>query len=388
MLCPYRGNHYPINMHNLLALSIFIFYILILHGCAEPESMVAADKLKFRTQPQEVSKELRRVGLCYRAGGTPSKIAKYKLSDLWGLSDIPLETVFEGGPVPEGLIAGNHLFAVEDDPIHFMTKMTFISLNVFKRTNIEYNHQLMMAGPPVLRDDAIMAAVGTTGSPEKGPCYLAVLDLLGEQVKRIVPPNVSADELKTGRVVPVMWDGNAVRTILALKGGRAVYFAAEPSGKITGSVNLEGAYISAEEKFSGWRVTSPGGALFLVGIRDGYFLIDEKTWKANYFGFTTVTKILGVTSDGHELLVTAFDNDLKHPAVYRRFPIGGTNGEAIPYGPKGAASIPENVVFSAKKNCIFFVDGKDIWRMDLYSGIQGKLFENPGQEGAQLLWAW
>jgi len=386
--CPYREYQKLTNTGNLLILSIVIFSIIILHGCAEPESMVAADKLKVRTQPQEVSKELRRVGLCYRMGGTPSKISKYKLSDPWGLSDIPLDTVFEGAPVPQGLIGGNHLFAVEDDPIHFMTKMTFISLNVFKRTNIEYNHHLMLAGAPILRNDAIMAAVGTTGSPEKGTCYLAILDLLGEQVKRIVPPDISADELKKGRVVPVMWDGNAVRAVLVLQGGRAVCFSAESTGKILGSANLEGAYIPAGETFQCWRAATPGGAVLLVGIKDGYFLIDEKTWKANYFAFTGVTKILGTTFDGRELLVTSFDNDLQRPAIYRRFPIGGTTGDAIPYGPKGAASIPENVVYAAKEDCIFYVDGKDIWRMDLHSRIQGKLFENPGEQGTQLLWAW
>ena len=377
-----------ITIQRISIIYILLFSLSIFHGCAEPESMVAADKLKVRTQPQEVTKELRRVAMCYRMGGTPSKIFQYKLTDPYGLSDIPLETVFEGRPVPAGLIGGNHLFAFEDDPIHFVTKMNFISLNVYKRTTIEYNHRLGLGGPPLLRDDAIMAAVGTKGSSEKGPCYLAILDLLAEQVKRIAPPNIPADELRKGRVVPLIWDGNAVRSILALEGGRCLYFAAEPSGKVVGSVEFEGGHISADETPRAWRAATPGGIVFLIGARDGFFLVDEKTWKANYIGFTGITKLLGATSDGRELMLTSFDTDLGRAAILRRFPIGGTAGEPISYGPKGAVGVMENVVLSAKENCIFYVDGKDIWRMDLRSGIQGKLFENPGLQGTQLLWAW
>ena len=360
---------------------------LMLQGCEEPTSIIAEDKIKVMTRPYGVTKELLRMGLCYGEDGVSSKNLQVKLSDLQGFAVYTPEETFDPVFVPDKLIEGHHFFGVEYDPIHFKTNMTFVSRNVYKRTDVEYNHLLKVAGEPLLRDDAVKIAVGTIGVPKKGGCYLALLDLVSERVKRVVPSEFTRDELEKGRIVPVAWERQNIHAVLMLQEGRAIYFTANNVGKIAGTVALEGAYIAIDETPTGWRITTPGGRPFLIGFKGGYFLVDQTSWKATYFNFATPTKLLGTTDGGRELLLVAYDSDFKRPTLYRRYPIGGNVGKPMPYGWGGRTGGMENVMFSQKEGCIFFVEGKDIWRMDLNSGVQGKMFDTPDEDEV-LLWVW
>jgi hypothetical protein len=367
--------------------ALVLFILLLSMGCEEPASMIAADKVVVKTTPLQVPRILRQVNFCFGIKGRPREDLRVKLSDPSGLKVITVEEAFEDGFKPDSLVDGKHFFSVEDDPIHFVTRMTIINRNVFKRTHIEYNHLLPIANEPVLRTDCAMVAAGTIGEPKKGTCYLALLNLLSQQVKRVIPTGFPKEELETGRVVPIMWEDSKIHSVLILQAGRAVYFVSDDRGRIQGTSELAGAYVSQEASLKGWRITTPGGNPVLIDIGKGYFIVDEDSWKAAFFEWETPAKLLGVTSDRNELLVASFERDLESLAVFHRYPIGGTSGHMLPFGLRGARVALENVMFSEQENCIFYLDGKDIWRMDLHSGAQGKMFDTPDEEEV-LLWVW
>ncbi len=367
--------------------AMFLLLLPVFQGCAEPKSGVLMDKITVTTRPEKISKELREVGLCYDVTGTASGGVEALLCDYSGLDIVPTSSAFEEGMVPSRLFDGDQFFFIKDDPANFETRMVVVSRKAYKRTDIVYNHLLKIAGQPLLNDDSSMIAAGIQGWPEEGKCYLALLDLVSQTVGKVLPPGYADNELEGSTTMPVAWEGDTIHAVLFLENGKAVYFVADKRGDVKGTVELPGGYKVPSTQPTGWRLNTRAGKPFLVSLDDGYLLVDDTSWKANRFKLDRSTRLLGVTDDSRELVLASYDKDSKRPAIYWRHPIGGDAGKPLPFGRGAMAGIIGDTFFSTEENCIFFTDDNDIWRMDLNSGVQGKMFDTP-TEKEKLLWVW
>ena len=337
----------------LIILSAFLSAFL-LAGCEETTSVVGLDKVTSRTMPQMTFEGMRDIRLSYAVGEAPYNSDHVILCDFSGILRISAEDAFESEFTPQRIYALHHFFSVEEDPINHLTRMTFISRDVFKRTDIEYHHKLPSAGYPILRDDATMIAIGTAGRPGEGRCYLGLLELRIEQVKRAIPDGYSDKELEISYVIPLAWEDKKAHAVLVLGDGSGVYFIANQDGTLIGSVELSGAGFHKEDRPKGWLDPSGQTGRFIISIVGGYFLIDTVSLEAKYSRLYTTANVLGPSSDGKGLFWTAFDAGEGRAVVWRRDIDAATDIALTPYGKKFPSASTKHVFYSYRENCIYY----------------------------------
>lgn len=263
--------------------------------------------------------------------------------------------------------------------------MSFVSRNVFKRTDIEFRHRLPRAGDPILRDDGTMIAFGTTGETGGGRCHLALLELRIEKSVHAYPEGYSDEELENGSIVPLAWEGKLAHALLILDDGRGVYFVSKENGTFIGSAELPGVGFQKDEQPRGWLDPTGDIDYIIIAVEGSFFLNDTKAFEVGHHRLTPGAIVLGPTRDGESLIWVSYDLLKKIAHVHRRNLITATDEESIPFG-EGLGDISlKSVFYSYFEDCIFFEAGNDIWRMDLHTGVYGKFTDTPS-ESEKLLW--
>jgi hypothetical protein len=359
---------------------------LLTGGCEETTSVVGLDKVNSSTHPQPIGPGVKETGLSYTIGESPYDAGRVIMADHSGLIEMSAKDAFNPEFIPQAIYSGQHFFSMEDDPVNYMTRMSFVSRNVFKRTDVEYRHKLPLSGCPILKDDATMMAAGVAGKPGEGRCYLGLLELITERFRRAAPEGFSNEELESGRVIPLVWEGKLVHALLILEDGGVFYFKSDQRGEIAGSIELADAEFPGSESAKAWLDPSGQAGRLIIGIKGGYFVVDSESMAADYFRLSPGANVLGPTIDAGGLIWAGFDGVMRRPVVRRRDSATGVDGKPMPYGKGLAGASTTNVLYSPMQDCIYFESGGDIWRMGLKTGIQGK-FTDTADVQETLLWA-
>jgi len=367
----------------LMALTLIM--ACFLPGCEETTSVAIIDKVTSTTRPQVIGDEMFDARLGYGIGKSPYDAKDIVIIDYNGLTQTTAAEAIDDTFTPQAVFTLHNFFSTKDDPINNLTRMSFVSRNVFKRTDIEFRHRLPRAGEPILRDDGTMIAFGTTGETGGGRCHLALLELRIEKSAHAYPEGYSDEELENGTIVPLAWEGKLVHALLILDDGRGVYFVSKENGTFIGSVELPGVGFQEDEQPRGWLDPTGESNYIIIAVEGGFFLNDTKAFEVGHHRLTPGAIVLGPTRDGDSLIWVSYDRLKKIAHVHRRNLSTSTDVESIPFG-KGLGSISmKSVYYSYYANCIFFEAGNDIWRMDINTGVYGKFTDTP-REHEILLW--
>ncbi len=346
--------------------------------------MRTLDSVSAKTQPTFIEKPIVDIRMCYASGKKPYDPADVILCDWNGIIEMTAEWAF-GDFVPEAVFSLHHFFVMREDQINYTTHMTFVSRNVFKRTEADYIHRQPISGYPVLRDDGMVVAVGIAGREGEGGCYLSLVDVAGERLSRAVPDGYSADELESASVIPLAWAGREIHAVMILKDGLGVYFMADGAGKVKGSIELTDTQFDADAPPRGYLDPLGAERRIVVALRGGYFVIDPDTFEADYFKLGSGGRVLGVANDGQHVVWTELDGALRKAVVRKRDIASGKDAAPVPYGLGLQAVSTSRVFYSLYLDCIYFELGGDIWRMDVHSGVQGPFTDSPGVT-EKILW--
>jgi hypothetical protein len=357
---------------------------LFLTGCEETASVRALDAVTSKTTPTVIEDEVLAIRMSFATGDKPYDVDEVILCDWNGIVRMPASWAF-GDFVPDAVYSLHHFFSTREDKINFKTHMTFVSRNVYKRTDAEYTHRLPISGYPVLRKDGMVAAVGIAGSEGEGGCYLSILDLAGGMPRSAVPDGYTKDELESGSVVPLAWENRNIHAMMILGNGLGVYFVANEGGKVLGSVELRDTQFDIDDPPKGWLDRQGIEKRMVLALRGGYFVIDTESIEAEYFKLGSGAKVLGLTSDGQQLVWAELDGTLRKAVVRKRDIGSGIDDEAIPYGLGLKTASTKRVFYSLYQDCIYFELDGDIWRMDLESGVQGMFTDTPNLR-EEILW--
>jgi hypothetical protein len=279
----------------------------------------------------------------------------------------------------------NNFFSTEDDPINFTTRMSFVSRNVAKRTDIEFRHRLTRSGQPVLRDDGMLIAFGTTGAPGEGRCHLALLNLRAEKSMHAYPEGYTNEELENSTIYPLAWKGTLAHALLILEDGQGVYFACDGDGKFVGKAELSGTGFLKDEQPRGWIDPSGARNYIIIGYEGGFYLIATEAFEVGNHRLTSGAVVLGPTRDGRNVMWASYDRLSKTAALHKRNLLTAADEESIPFGKALGSLTQDNIRYSYFENCIYFESANDIWRMDIHTGVYGKFTDTPGVH-EKLLW--
>ena len=368
----------------LIHLSVILVFST---ACEAPATTFGADGLKVDTEPHLIMKEVATAELCYGIWDSREQdFTSVFLSNNQGLNTIRATNAFLKEFKPQRLVAGKHLFSFEHDPRHYLTKMVIVNRDVFKRTAIEYNHILPVAGEPVLSDSAILIAMGMRGKPGTKQSYLGILSLTKREIRK-ARLDIEDDELSKGATIPLLWIDDKIHSLFISDLRLATYFIADEKGIIESSMEIPEVYIERDVAPTGWHFTDERGDWVLIAIKGSVIKVnlDSMTW--DHQEIDRFARVLGIFPDGDHFLWITDAPDSNSALLKKRKIQSGRDETLYEFGDDRTRNLLESSLYSARNDCVFFDQGDDIWRIDLSTGIYGRVLETDGID-EEVIWVW